>query len=150
MLKKVYNPQLIICSLFLALAISLVTANCFAQAEKIYKLMPRDTQLLSQKEDKSQELVTVITYKYGSKSKKKKILEFYRLLFKNEGFGELVGYSPEKQKAGPHMVYFFSKPNELALLSIINSQEDGLNIYYITLHEPNVEAIKNFNTKKEK
>ena len=147
MLKKFYKPQPVIYSLLLVLALLLVTANCFAQAEKVYKLMPRDTQLLSQDVDKSQGLVAITTYKYGSLTKKAKILEFYRQLFKNEGFTELVGYSPEKQKAGPHMVYFFSKPNELTVLSMTNIVEDGLNIYYIALNVPNVEAIKGFDTK---
>lgn len=149
MLKKVYNLQPIIYSLFLALAILLVTANCFAQAQKISKLMPRDTQLLSQKQDKSQELVIVTTYKYGSASTKEKVLGFYRQLFKNESFQELVGYSPEKQKAGPHRVYFFAKANEIAVLSITNDRENGLGIYYIALHEPNVEAVKGFDSKEK-
>ncbi|MFA5337097.1 MAG: hypothetical protein WC330_02035 [Candidatus Omnitrophota bacterium] len=149
MFKKAYNLPTIIYSLFLVLIILSVSANCFAQVEKVSKLMPRDTQLLSQEEDKSQEFVAITTCKYGSTSKREKVLEFYRQLFKNEGYHELVGYTPEKQKAGPHMVYFFSKPNELATLSMTNVQENGLNIYYVALHGPNVEAIKGFDTKEK-
>jgi len=147
--KKVYNLQPVICSLFLAFAILLVAANCFAQAQKVSKLMPRDTELLSQKQDKSQQFVVITTYKYGSANSKEKVLEFYRQLFKNEGFQELTGYSAEKQKAGPHNVYFFTKANELAVLSITPDRENGLGIYYIALHEPNVEAVKGFDTKEK-
>jgi hypothetical protein len=149
MLKKFYNPQTIICSLFLALAIFLVTANCFAQAQKVFKLMPRDTELLSQKQDKSQQFVIITTYKYGSATTKAKVLEFYRQLFKNEGYQELVGYSPEKQKAGPYNVYFFAKANEMAILSITTDMENGLGIYYVALHEPNVEAVRGFDIKEK-
>ncbi len=109
--------------------------------------MPSDTELLSQSQDKSQPLVIITTYKYGSTSKKAKVLEFYRQLFKNEGYQELEGYSREKQKAGPHEVYFFAKANSLAVLSLSSTRENGLGIYYIAVHEPNVEAVKNFDTK---
>ena len=150
MFKKTYNPQstvFIFFLIFFSVSCALHPVPCFSQTEKVSKLMPRDTQLLSQEVDKSQELVVIATYKYGSASKKGKILEFYRLLFKNEGFTELTGYSPEKQKAGPHMVYFFSKPNELVVLSLVNRLENGLNIYYIALHKPDTKAIKGFDTK---
>ena len=149
MLKKVYNPQPTIYSLFLALAVFLVSANCFSQAQKIFKLMPRDTELLSQKQDKSQQFVVITTYKYGSTNKKEKVLEFYRQLFKNEGYQELVGYSPEKQKTAPHRVYFFAKANEIAILSITTDIENGLGIYYVALNEPKVEAVKGFDTKEK-
>ncbi|MDD4182866.1 MAG: hypothetical protein PHT53_03490 [Candidatus Omnitrophica bacterium] len=149
MLKKIYNPQAIIYSLFLALAIFLVTANCFAEAQKVFKLMPRDTELLSQKQDKSQQFVVITTYKYGTATAKAKVLEFYRQLFKNEGYQELVGYTPEKQKTAPHNVYFFTKVNELAILSITPDTENGLGVYYIALHEPNVEAVRGLDTKEK-
>ena len=152
MFKKDYKLQIVGYGFFLMLFSGyclLANSSSFAQQEKISKLMPRDTQLLSQKEDKSQEFVAITTYKYGSANKKAKILEFYRQLFKNEGYQELVGHTPEKQKAGPHMVYFFSRPNELAILSMTNTLEDGLNIYYIALNVPNVEAVKSLDIKEK-
>jgi|GEM_PF-1597440 len=149
MLKKFYKPQPVIYSLLLVLAILLVTANCFAQAQKISRLMPPNTRLLSQKQDTSQQLITVTTYKYGSVAKKEKVLGFYRQLFKNEGYQELKGYVPEKQKAGPHEVYFFAKANELAVLSLTNTRENGMGIYFVALNEPNVEAVKGFDTKEK-
>lgn len=111
--------------------------------------MPPHTRLLSQKQDKSQQLIVVTTYKYGSVAKKEKVLGFYRQLFKNEGYQELKGYSPEKQKAGPHEVYFFAKANELAVLSLTNTRENGMGIYFVALNEPNVEAVKGFNSKEK-
>jgi hypothetical protein len=152
MLKKIYNIQFTVSILSLILFIvicALPLVPCFGQTEKVSMLMPPSTQLLSQTQDKSQQLVAVTTYKYGSTSKKVKVLEFYRQLFKNEGFTELQGYSPEKQKAGPHEVYFFAKANKLAVLSLTSIRENGMGIYYIALNEPNVGAVKGFNTKEK-
>jgi len=149
MAKKNYNLQFI-CVLILSFVIChLSSIGCFAQAQKVSRLMPPNTRLLSQKQDKSQQLIVVTTYKYGSVAKKEKVLGFYRQLFKNEGYQELKGYSPEKQKAGPHEVYFFTKANELAVLSLTNTRENGMGIYYIALNEPNVEAVKGFDTKEK-
>lgn len=147
MFREKYNLRIAIYSLFFTMVIASGVVNCFAQAQKVAKLMPPETELLSQKQDKSQQLVTVTTYKYASTSKKAKLLEFYRQLFKNEGYQELEGYSPEKQKAGPHEVFFFAKGNELAILSLTNTIENNKGIYFVTLNEPNVEAVKSFNIK---
>jgi hypothetical protein len=150
MFKKKDNIQAVIFVIFFILftvACILFPARCFSQAEKVSKLMPSNTQLLSQKEDKPQGLATVKTYKYGSTSKKAKILEFYRQLFKNEGYQELIGYSPEKQKAGPHEVYFFAKANALTVLSLTSTRENGLGIYFISLNEPDTKAIRAFDSK---
>ncbi|MFA6282261.1 MAG: hypothetical protein WCY05_07165, partial [Candidatus Omnitrophota bacterium] len=82
--------------------------------------------------------------KFGTANTKEKVIEFYQQLFKNEGMSELEGYSPEKRPLGPKTTYFFTKPGKLIMLSPVAGPENGLNIYYITLHEPDAKAIKSF------
>ena len=117
---------------------------CYAQAEKVEKLMPPDTELLSQKDDVSDPLVRIRTYKFGTAAAKEKVIGFYERLFKNEGLSELEGYSPEKRSLGPKMAYFFTKPGQLITLNLVAGPENNLNIYYITIHEPDAKAVKNF------
>ncbi|MFA5008564.1 MAG: hypothetical protein WC546_05025 [Candidatus Omnitrophota bacterium] len=146
MFRKAYNPQptvFIISLILLATLCAVFSVPCFSQAEKITKLMPAQTNLLFQREDKSQ-LVIIDTYKFGSTNTKEKILEFYRKFFANEGFSELEGYSPERKIGGPKMAYFFAKANELAMLSILFEPENDLTVYYIALHKPDVSGIKDF------
>ena len=106
--------------------------------------MPRDTELLLQKDDTSDVFDRVRTYKFGTANTKEKVIEFYQQLFKNEGFSELEGYSPEKRPLGPKTTYFFTKPGKLVMLNLVAGPENNLNIYYVTLHEPDAKAIKNF------
>lgn len=140
MIKKTYNLQLVVYSIiFLFFAVP-----CFAQAEKIIKLMPKETELLWQKDDISDPLVRIRTYRFGTANTQEKVLEFYRQLFKNDGFSEMEGYSPEKKPLGPKMAYFFTKPGKLIMLNLVGGSENDQHIYYITLHEPDAKAIKNF------
>lgn len=151
MFRKAYTTQITVFIIFLILfsvICPLFSVNCYAQADKVSKLMPSRTELLSQKEDKSQ-LVLITSYKFASTNSKEKILEFYRKLFTNEGFSELEGYSPERKIGGPQMAYFFAKENRLAILNVLLEPENGLIIYYVTLHEPDVEGIKNFNSQEK-
>lgn len=140
MLKKTHNLQPIIC----AILCIFIALPCFAQAEKIVKLMPPDTELLMQKDDTSDPLVRIRTYKFGTASTKERVVGFYEKLFKNEGLSELEGYSPEKKSLGPKVTYFFTKPGQLIMLNLVTGPENNLNIYYITIHEPDAKAIKNF------
>lgn len=124
---------------------TLLPMPCFSQEEKIIKLMPSDTALLSQKDDVSDPLVHSKTYKFGTTNTKEKVTLFYEQLFKNEGLSELEGYSPEKIPLGPKMAYFFTKPGKLILLNLVSSPaENNLNIYYISVYEPDAKAVKNF------
>lgn len=146
MAKKIY---FILFSLVSSLGLCLFQPAGFGQEEKITKLMPAQTEFVSQKEDKSQ-LVVIDIYKFKSFSTKEKILEFYRKLFANESFSELKGYSPERKGGGPQMAYFFTKANELILLNILLEPEDGAFTYYVTFHKPDVNGIKNFNQQEQK
>jgi hypothetical protein len=124
---------------------------CFAQGlEKLTKLMPANTELISRKEDRSQQFITVIQYKYSSINTKEAIADFYRRFFTNEGFIEIQGYSPgKKPSSGPQRAYFFTKTNILITLNILVQPEHDLTIYYITLHAPDIQAIKSFDIKQE-
>lgn len=122
---------------------------CFAEVlEKLNKFLPPDTELLSKKEDTSQPFIKSIQYKFGSNTSKDRIADFYRTLFTNEGFTELIGYSPREKasKGGSQkLIYFFAKkPNLLATLNILIQPEYGMTIYYITLNEIDTKAIKEF------
>lgn len=116
--------------------------NGYAQLEKLSKFTPPDTELLSQEEDKSQEITVFTTYKYSSKSPKENILSFYQSLFEKEGFQQPKDYSPEKEANERGTQYIFTKTDQVALLIILREPENGLNIFYIVLHEPKSEAIK--------
>lgn len=147
MRKKTYSAQFMTFNFFLILfsvLYFLFSVECFAQVEKITKFTPRYTELLSQKNDTSDKFVSIKTYKFGTTNTKEKVLEFYQQLFKNEGFSELEGYSPEKKPLGPKTAYFFTKPGKLAMLNLVGELEKNQNIYYVTLSEPDAKAIKNF------
>ncbi|MCM8831725.1 MAG: hypothetical protein NC918_06015 [Candidatus Omnitrophica bacterium] len=116
--------------------------------EKVTKLMPPYTELLWKKQDTSQ-FINSIQYKFSTLSQKEKIIEFYRLMFTNEGFSQIESYSVSKRSSVPEMVYFFTKPNKLIVLNILRMPENDLNIYYITFYTPNIEGIKDFDIKLE-
>lgn len=140
---------------FVFILLVLSFSNAQAKVEKLSKLMPPNTELISQDEDKSQELITVTTYKFSSSSSKEKIFDFYQRLFANEGFSELKTTSPDGSLAGDKAalkqwpVYLFSRANELAFLNIYADSTNETIVYYITLNETNNEAIKSFNSKKK-
>jgi hypothetical protein len=152
MFKKISYSKLKLFILFLTLSsvfCFLSSVDCFGQVAKISKFLPPKTKLVSQKTDQSQEIITIYSHSFATYLDKNKVIDFYRLMFKNEGFRELQGYSPERKLGGPQLAYFFARPNELLLLNFMGQPEpaDGSLSYYVTLTHTNTEAIKKFNDK---
>ncbi len=84
---------------------------------------PKDTTLVSQKQEKQAEgKITITTYKFYSHSSKDKIVEFYDQMFSNEGY-KRSKQSTEKAKA-------FLKGNSVVLMNFVPDYKDESAIYY--------------------
>ncbi|MFH1771309.1 MAG: hypothetical protein ABH872_00660 [Candidatus Omnitrophota bacterium] len=119
-------------TVFLFIAICL---NVFAQAElqERLKLLPRGTELVFEKQDGEKGVVEIIKRKYYSQAQKNEILEFYRIMFINEGFKELEGYPPIKDEK-LKLVYSFSKGQTMVMLNFLQNSERLETTYWLSTH----------------
>jgi hypothetical protein len=107
---------------FLNLGILMIIFSAFSQS---LTLMPKDTELLGQKDEKqAEEKITIKTYKFHSKNSKEDILEFYEQMFSNEGF------KLSKQSAKDKRILVFTKENSIILLNFVPDYKDEAAVYY--------------------
>jgi hypothetical protein len=116
------------------MACLIISGTLYAQdsLEQRLKLVPPETKLVSEKDDSVEEM-TVFKRKYNSQSSQLKVLQFYRHLFRNEGFTEQGGFSdnPKAEK----LVYFFVKQNTMLMLNFLKFPDrESTTTYYLTLY----------------
>ncbi len=108
-------------------------ALSFSSLAQDLRLIPPQTELVGQHKQEEEELVTT-SYQYKSRSSKESILEFYRLMFANQGFTEIQGQPPRKD---PYRLnYFFTKEQEgtMVLLNFLRLVDEGVYTYFITTY----------------
>jgi hypothetical protein len=95
-------------------------------------LMPTGTELVEQKQE-VQEGCVIDKYKFRSQSSKEAIIEFYRTMFANQGFQEVEATPPLKTSL--KFSFFFTKVNQMILVSFSNKVEEGITTYYVHVHD---------------
>ena len=110
---------------FLFVFIFIVNFSALGQGD----LRPPMTKMISSKIDEPEGAV-ITYYQYESKSSKKEILKFYRLLFKNRGFKELKGRGSSKD------FFFFGNQDEgiMVTLVFLLSERKSVVRYSLTNH----------------
>ncbi len=120
---------LIIIFLLFALNVEAIESKTFL------KLMPPDTELLSQEESGSQGSVFSVTCKYKSQKDKEEIVDFYKNFLKDSDFQELKNDISEKDSTDPGIAHIFKNQNQLILLVVMKQPQEGFTIYYVSLSE---------------
>ncbi|MDD5584944.1 MAG: hypothetical protein PHV55_07815 [Candidatus Omnitrophica bacterium] len=129
----VKNKKYLFCVIVLALLMLSVSGSGIVFAHTLpLNLMPMGTELAEQKEE-TQENCLISKYQFRSQSSKESIMEFYRKMFTNQGFQEVEATPP--LKASLKFTYFFTKENQMILVSFSNKVEEGTTTYYVHVHE---------------
>lgn len=113
----------------------IITGTLYAQGslEQRLKLTPPKTELVSEKDDSVEEMV-VFKRRYNSQSSQLKVLQFYRYLFRSEGFTEQGGFST--QAKAEKLVYFFVNQNTMVMLNFLKFPDrESTTTYYLTLYK---------------
>ncbi|MFH1363857.1 MAG: hypothetical protein ABIH45_06600 [Candidatus Omnitrophota bacterium] len=129
------------------LLVFLLVNSFFLSAQNL-SLIPRETELISQKTEEQEGLVTS-QHIYSSDLSKSEILKFYRQMFANQDFGEVRTESPLKdsQKA----TFFFSKQKEglMMVLNFSGLSQEGSPSYSIVVHKFSLEKIGTISSSQE-
>jgi len=125
--KKIIQIQTIVFIVLLFMPI----INAFAHTLPL-NLMPSQTELIEQKQE-VQEGFTIDKYKFRSLSSKETIISFYRQMFANQGFSEVEPTPP--MKPALRFTYFFTKENQMILVSFLSHLEEGVTTFHVHIHE---------------
>ncbi|MDD5195692.1 MAG: hypothetical protein PHQ96_08495 [Candidatus Omnitrophica bacterium] len=127
-MKRLQRFKLIV---LVFLIISASDAGVFAHTLPM-NLTPSQTELIEQKQE-LQEGFVIDKYKFRSLSSKETIISFYRQMFNNQGFGEVEPTPPLKN--AQRLTYFFTKENQMILVSFLSHLDEGVTNYHVHVHE---------------
>jgi len=135
------------CKYLVFVVVLLFTFNFSGLAQDL-SLTPPQTELVNQSKEQGQELV-INSGQYKSRHSKEGIVKFYRLMFANQGFTEVKGQPPKKDKH--KLNYFFTKQSEgtMVLLNFLRLVDEGLITYFITTHQFSLKERANLESSPE-
>lgn len=117
----------------------------FVVQSQVAGVLPPKTRMVDRSLEEL-EGTTTTYYRYQSRSSKKELIKFYRLLFKNRSFKEVSG------RGSSEAFFFFAKQEEgvMVTLTFLGSPKDGLITYSLKNHHLAVKKDSQKGSKKSK